>query len=70
MDTAISSFYERFQNLGEVNDKFGVLLNFPNIQKELLLHCQTLSTALTHDSQPDIDGTEVAMEMHNFPQLP
>lgn len=70
VDTAISSFVERFQNLGEVNDKFGMLLNFPNIQKEeLLQHCQTLSTALTHDSQLDI-GTEPVMEIHNFPQLP
>ncbi|XP_039469422.1 uncharacterized protein LOC120440633 [Oreochromis aureus] len=33
VDTAISSLDERFQNLGEVNDKFGVLLNFHNLQK-------------------------------------
>ncbi|XP_019217041.1 uncharacterized protein LOC106097293 [Oreochromis niloticus] len=25
---------------------------------------------LTHDSQPDINGTELAMEMQNFPPLP
>ena len=62
---------ERFQNLGEVNDKFGVLLNFPNMSKEELLeHCQTLSTALTHDGQPDIDGRELAVEMQKFPHLP
>ncbi|XP_019219648.2 uncharacterized protein LOC109203926 isoform X1 [Oreochromis niloticus] len=71
VDTAISSLDERFQNLGEVNDKFGVLLNFHNLQKEeLLQQCQTLSTTLTHDSQPDINGTELAMEMQNFPPLP
>ena len=33
MDTAFSSIDERFQNLGEVKDKFGVLLNFPNIKR-------------------------------------
>ncbi|CAI5658458.1 unnamed protein product [Oreochromis niloticus] len=53
------------------HNKFGVLLNFHNLQKEeLLQQCQTLSTTLTHDSQPDINGTELAMEMQNFPPLP
>eukprot|EP00096_Caligus_rogercresseyi_P010342 TRINITY_DN3731_c0_g1_i2.p1 TRINITY_DN3731_c0_g1~~TRINITY_DN3731_c0_g1_i2.p1 ORF type:complete len:181 (-),score=1.11 TRINITY_DN3731_c0_g1_i2:353-895(-) len=71
MDTAISSLDERFQNLGEVNRIFGVLLDFPNLgEEDLLLKCQTLSTALTYDSQPDIDGTELAKEMQNFPPLP
>ncbi|KAI2646977.1 Zinc finger MYM-type protein 1 [Labeo rohita] len=71
VDTAISSLDERFQNLGEVNNTFGVLLDFPNLEEEdLLQKCQTLSTALTHDSQPDIDGTELAKEMKNFPPLP
>ncbi|KAK0156579.1 hypothetical protein N1851_000011 [Merluccius polli] len=50
------------QNLGQVNDKFGVLLNMA--KEELLEHCQTLSTALTHDGQPD--GRELAVEMLNF----
>lgn len=55
---------ERFQTLGEVNGNFGVLLNFPNMSKEELLeHCQALSTALSHDGQPDIDGRELASEM-------
>ncbi|XP_036391745.1 uncharacterized protein LOC118782475 [Megalops cyprinoides] len=71
VDTAISSLDERFKNLGEVNNKFGVLLNFPNLEEEdLLQQCQTLSAALTHESQPDIDGTELAKEMQNFPPLP
>nr|XP_023667508.1 uncharacterized protein LOC111843829 [Paramormyrops kingsleyae] len=71
VDTAISSLDERFQNLGEVNNKFGVLLNFPYLgEDDLLQKCQTLSTALTHDSQPDIDGTKLAKEMQNFPPLP
>jgi len=62
---------QRFQTLGEVNDKFGVLLNFPNMSKEELLeHCQTLSTALSHYGQPDIDGRELVSEMLNFPHLP
>lgn len=63
VDTAISSLDERFQNLGEVNNTFSVLLNFPNLEeKDLLQRCQTLSTALTHDNQPDIDGTELAQK--------
>lgn len=71
MDTAIYSLDERFQNLGEVNNTFGVLLDFPNLAEEdLLQKCQTLSPALTHDSQPDIDGIELAREMQNFPPLP
>lgn len=37
VDTALSSLDERFQTLGEVNGKFGVLLNFPNMSKEELL---------------------------------
>ena len=65
------SIDERLHNLGEVKDKFGMPLNFPNIEKEeLLKRCQTLSTALTHDSQEAIDGSELAMEMYNFPPLP
>ena len=32
-DTAISSTNERFHNLGEVKDKLGVFLMFPNIKK-------------------------------------
>ncbi|GAA6090964.1 zinc finger MYM-type protein 1-like, partial [Tachysurus ichikawai] len=62
VDTALSSLATRSQTLGggEVNDTFGVLLNFPNMSKEELLeHCQTLSTALSHDGQPDIDCREL-----------
>lgn len=71
VDRAISSLDERFQNLDDVNEKFGVLTNFHKMPKqELLHHCQTLSDALTHVNQPDIDGNELAMEMQNFPQLP
>ncbi|XP_036004551.1 zinc finger MYM-type protein 1 [Fundulus heteroclitus] len=71
MDAAISSLDERFQNLGDVNNLFGVLLDFPNLaEKELLQKCQTLSTALTQDSQQDIDGAELTREMLNFPPLP
>ncbi len=67
VNTALSSLDERFQTLEEVN----VLLNFPNMSKEELPeYCQTLSTALSHDGQPDIDGRELASEMQNFPHLP
>uniref|UniRef100_A0A1A8MAA7 HAT C-terminal dimerisation domain-containing protein n=1 Tax=Nothobranchius pienaari TaxID=704102 RepID=A0A1A8MAA7_9TELE len=71
VDTAVASLDERFQNLGGVNKSFGVLLNLPYLgEEDLLQQCQALSTALTHDSQPDIDGTELAKEMQNFPPLP
>ncbi|GAA6073826.1 zinc finger MYM-type protein 1-like [Tachysurus ichikawai] len=61
----------QLDTLGEVNDKFGVLLNFPNMSKEELSeHCQTLSTALSHDGQPDIDCRELVLEMQNVPHLP
>lgn len=67
VDTTLSALDERFQSLGEVHEKFGVLLNFQKMPKEELLdHCQSLSTALTHDGQQDIDGTELAV---SFPQL-
>ena len=63
VDTALSSLNERFQNIAEVNGKFGVLLNFPNMTKvEQLQYCENLSAALTHDGQPDIDG-----EFSTFP---
>ncbi|GAA6083151.1 zinc finger MYM-type protein 1-like [Tachysurus ichikawai] len=71
VDTALSSLDTRSQTLGEVNDKFGVLLNFPNMSKEELLeHCKTLSTALSHNGQPDIDCRELVLEIQNFPHLP
>ncbi|XP_071060220.1 zinc finger MYM-type protein 1-like [Pseudochaenichthys georgianus] len=71
VDTALSSLDERFQHLEEVNNKFGVLINFPTTSnEELSKHCQTLSSALTHDGQPDIDGRELAAEMQNVPHLP
>ncbi|XP_034081663.1 uncharacterized protein LOC117552398 [Gymnodraco acuticeps] len=71
LDTALSSLDERFQHLEEVNDKFGVLINFPTTSnEELPKHCQTLSSALTHDGQPGIDGRELAAEMQNVPHLP
>lgn len=71
VDTAVSSLDERFQSLKNVNKTFTVLLEFPNLGAEDLLEkCQTLSAALTHDNQPDIDGTALAMEMENFPPLP
>lgn len=71
VDTALASLDERFQSLGEVNDKFGVLLNYLKMkEEEILKHCQNLSTALTHDGQPDVDGKELALEMQNFPKFP
>ena len=39
-------------------------------KEEVLKHHQTLSTALTHDSQKDNDGPKLTMEMSNFQLLP
>ena len=50
--------------------KIEMLLNFPRMKKKVLKPCQTLSPALTHDRQADVDGTEPAMEMYNFQPLP
>ncbi|KAM4592407.1 zinc finger MYM-type protein 1-like [Odontesthes bonariensis] len=63
VDVAISSLRERFQALGDVGEKFGVLTDFPNL-------CEALGHTLSHSGQSDLDWRELAQEMLNFPQLP
>ncbi|XP_042203379.1 uncharacterized protein LOC121853377 [Homarus americanus] len=71
VDTAISSLNERFKTLGEVNEKFKVLLGFTDMSdKDIVDHCQTLSNRLTHEGHSDIDGRELAMELQSVPDLP
>ncbi|KAK5881994.1 hypothetical protein CesoFtcFv8_020629 [Champsocephalus esox] len=48
VDVSIASLQERFKALGEVEEKFGVLLNFPDLTKEdLTKQCETLSNTLS-----------------------
>ncbi|XP_042216759.1 uncharacterized protein LOC121862522 [Homarus americanus] len=71
VDTAISSLNERFKTLGEVNEKFKVLLGFTDMSdKDIVDHCQTLSNTLTHEGHSDIVGREMAMELQSVPDLP
>lgn len=71
VDAAKSSIEERFVCLSEVRDKFSVLKNFTNLtHDELSTQCETLSAALTTNSDPDINGRELAQELTNLPQLP
>ncbi|XP_042212755.1 uncharacterized protein LOC121859856 [Homarus americanus] len=71
VDTAISSLNERFKTLGEVSEKFKVLLGFTDMSdKDIVDHCQTLSNTLTHEGHSDIDGRELAMELQSVPDLP
>ncbi|XP_034056012.1 uncharacterized protein LOC117535596 [Gymnodraco acuticeps] len=71
VDVSIASLQERFKALGEVEQKFGVLLNFPDLPKEdLTKQCETLSNTLSWGGQSDLDKRELALEMQNFPALP
>lgn len=66
-----ASLQERFQGLGEVEEKFGVLVNFPDLSKEeLTMQCQILSNTLNDGGQSEVDGREMALEMQNFPNVP
>jgi len=71
VDVSITSLQERFQTLGEVEEKFGVLVNFPDLpNEELTKKCETLSNTLSCGGQSDLDGRELALEMQTFPDLP
>lgn len=71
VDASVTSLQERFKLLGDVEDKFGVLVNFPNLpEEELAKECETLSNTLSHGDHKDVDGRELALELKNFPVLP
>lgn len=56
---------------GEVKEKFGVHVNFPDLpSKELTKQCETLSNFLSCGGQSDLDGRELASEIQTFPDLP
>ncbi|KAK0149341.1 hypothetical protein N1851_009936 [Merluccius polli] len=59
VDAAKSSIDERFVCLSEMKDKF----------IDLTTQCETLSADLTKNSDTDIDGEKLALELKNLPQL-
>ncbi|XP_030225015.1 zinc finger MYM-type protein 1-like [Gadus morhua] len=71
VDASVTSLQERFKLLGDVQDKFGVLINFPNLtEEELAQECETLSNTLSQGDHKDFDGRELALELNNFQALP
>ncbi|KAK0137692.1 Zinc finger MYM-type protein 1 [Merluccius polli] len=71
VDASVTSLQERFKLLSDVHDKFGVLVNFPNLlEEDVAKECETLSNTLSHGDHKDVDGRELALEMNNFPVLP
>ncbi|XP_066963500.1 uncharacterized protein [Macrobrachium rosenbergii] len=71
VDTAIESLTDRFKTLGEVRDRFGVLLNFQKLDDQALSNqCDNLCMTLSTGNESDIDGKELAVEVKNFPRIP
>lgn len=66
IDTAIESLKDRFETLGDVSAKFGVLLNFQKLNSgELHNQCDRLCSTLSTGDEYDIDRTELAVESAN-----
>uniref|UniRef100_A0A3Q1EGE4 TTF-type domain-containing protein n=1 Tax=Acanthochromis polyacanthus TaxID=80966 RepID=A0A3Q1EGE4_9TELE len=61
VDSAITTLSDRFETLGRVESKFGVLQNFSALDEE---------NTLRIGEEADIDGRELASEIRNLPQLP
>ncbi|XP_041852965.1 zinc finger MYM-type protein 1-like [Melanotaenia boesemani] len=71
VDSAITALDDRFETLGRVESKFGVLQNFSALDEEALKkQCEELENTLRIGGEADIDGRELAMEIRNLPQLP
>ncbi|XP_068115082.1 zinc finger MYM-type protein 1-like [Hyperolius riggenbachi] len=71
VDTSIASLQERFLTVGEIEKKFGVLTNFPNLStEEKIEKCTKLSDSLTYNGHCDLDGKGLAQELQVFPDLP
>ncbi|XP_034069533.1 uncharacterized protein LOC117544522 [Gymnodraco acuticeps] len=71
VDTTIESLKDRFETLGEVRARFGVLLNFKKLDGvELCNQCDKLCSTLSTGDGGDIDGKELALEITNLPSLP
>lgn len=67
LDTAISSVTERFNQLQEINSKFGFLYHIDELEEKptqlVLDHCVKLEKALTHNQSKDIDAIELCGEL-------
>ncbi|KAF3854212.1 hypothetical protein F7725_022267, partial [Dissostichus mawsoni] len=71
VDTTIESLKDRFETLGEVRARFGVLLNLKKLDGvELCNECDKLCSTLSTGDGGDIDGKELALEITNLPSLP
>lgn len=65
------SLWERSQTLGEVEKKFHVPVNFPDLPNgELKKQCETLSNTMSCNGRSDLDGKELALGLQTFPDLP
>ena len=70
VDTTIGSLEDRFETLGEVRDKFGVLLYFKKLDAvELSNQCDKICSTLSTGDGGDIDGKELAA-ISTLPSLP
>ena len=71
-NTAVDSALR--ETFTEVKEKCGVLLDFRQLQgmpkDTLQKHCTKLEKTLTAEGESDIDGTEMAQEIMNLPELP
>ncbi|XP_076047436.1 uncharacterized protein LOC143028971 [Oratosquilla oratoria] len=71
VDTAIQSLTDRFETLGEVRDRFGVLLNFQKLGDHALSNqCDNLSMTLCTGNVSDTDEEELVVEVKSLPSLP
>lgn len=70
-DLCVMSLRERSQTMGEVENKFRVLVKFPELpNEELEKQCKTLSNALRCSGQSGLNEQELALELQTFPDLP
>ncbi|XP_048870698.1 zinc finger MYM-type protein 1-like isoform X7 [Brienomyrus brachyistius] len=71
VDSTIAVLKERFQTLGDVENKFGILSNFQSLpHQDLIEQAEVLGHALSCGGQSDLDGRELAQELQDLPDLP
>lgn len=71
VDCTIRSLEDRFESMEDVRGIFGVLFNFGQLDAQTRKdQCNLLREKLTFQDQSDIDGSALATEMENLPELP
>ncbi|XP_064101016.1 uncharacterized protein LOC135211682 [Macrobrachium nipponense] len=71
VDTVTESLTDRFETLGLMRDRFGVLLNFQKLDDQALSNqCDNLCMTLGTGNESDIDGKELAVAVKNLSSLP